>query len=140
MKRLANKTTCQNLEYCHFSSLIQLGHVIDQAGFSAEKLTQWFFAQKNTLSFILFVLITKLSIRLSCFRTIVSFRELENLLRFFCHIYTRLTTVFPSQHKTAQRRSKHHNLQREMLPARENCYRHVAYHTTLGKSPTGRNF
>ena len=29
---------------------------------------------------------------------------------------------------------------REMLPTRENCYRHVAHHTTLGKSPAGRNF
>ena len=27
-----------------------------------------------------------------------------------------------------------------MLPTRENCYRHVAHHTTLGKSPTSRNF
>ena len=27
-----------------------------------------------------------------------------------------------------------------MLPTHENCYRHVAYYTTLGKSPAGRNF
>lgn len=33
------------------SSLIQMGHVIDQAGFTAERPTQWFFA----FHFILFV-------------------------------------------------------------------------------------
>ena len=27
-----------------------------------------------------------------------------------------------------------------MLPTHENCYHHVAYYTTLGKSPTSRNF
>ena len=27
-----------------------------------------------------------------------------------------------------------------MLLTRGNCYRHVARHTTLGKSPAGRNF
>ena len=27
-----------------------------------------------------------------------------------------------------------------MLPIHENCYYHIAYHTTLGKSPAGCNF
>ena len=27
-----------------------------------------------------------------------------------------------------------------MLPTHKNCYYHVAHHTTLGKSPTSRNF
>ena len=78
-------------EYCHFSYLLQVDHVTGIVRFS----TPWFLPKTSSYLFCL-VLITKLSIRLSFSRTFVIFRESENLLRFFCHIYNCLTTVFPS--------------------------------------------